>query len=92
MSPSTSTPQSDFPDAFTAARALGRGVNLGDALEAPKEGDWGVVAQEEYFDLIKEAGFGSVRIPDASAPRRTSPLHGGRVRPRDPKVRKWILI
>jgi endoglucanase len=63
MDPSTSTPHTDFPDAFAAARSLGRGVNLGDTLEAPNEGDWGVVAQEEYFDLIKEAGFDSVRIP-----------------------------
>lgn len=42
---------------------LGRGVNLGNALEAPREGDWGVVLQEEYFQLIKDAGFDSVRIP-----------------------------
>ena len=42
---------------------FGRGVNLGNALEAPKEGDWGVVLKEEYFDLIKQAGFQSVRIP-----------------------------
>lgn len=42
---------------------LGRGVNLGNALEAPREGEWGVVLQEEYFDLIRNAGFNSVRIP-----------------------------
>ena len=30
------------PDAFAHARRLGRGINLGNALEAPKEGDWGV--------------------------------------------------
>lgn len=54
---------------------FGRGVNLGNALEAPNEGDWGVTLKEEYFDLIKEAGFQSVRIParwsahaDKSAP------------------------
>jgi len=63
MPPSTPTPQPEFPDAFAAAQALGRGVNLGNALEAPNEGDWGVVVQEEYFDLIKDAGFDSVRIP-----------------------------
>ena len=52
-----------FPEAFAAARALGRGINLGNALEAPSEGEWGVVIREEYFDLIRQAGFNSVRIP-----------------------------
>jgi len=47
------------------AEVLGmrRGVNLGNALEAPREGAWGVVLREEYFRLIKEAGFDTVRIP-----------------------------
>ncbi len=61
--PMTPTPQFQFPDAFAAKDALGRGVNLGNALEAPSEGEWGVVIKEEYFALIKEAGFDSVRIP-----------------------------
>lgn len=42
---------------------IGRGINLGNALEAPNEGDWGVVLQESYFREIKQAGFQSVRIP-----------------------------
>jgi len=42
---------------------LGRGINLGNALEAPNEGEWGVTLQEEYFRLIKEKGFDTVRIP-----------------------------
>jgi endoglucanase len=42
---------------------FGRGVNLGNALESPKEGGWGVVLKEEYFELIAKAGFDSVRIP-----------------------------
>ncbi|MBN1813253.1 MAG: glycoside hydrolase family 5 protein, partial [Anaerolineae bacterium] len=50
-------------DAYERNARLGRGVNLGNALEAPQEGEWGVVLQEEYFDLIAEAGFDSVRIP-----------------------------
>lgn len=41
----------------------GRGVNLGNALDAPNEGEWGVRLKEEYFDRIAEAGFNSVRIP-----------------------------
>ncbi len=42
---------------------LRRGVNLGNALEAPYEGAWGVVLHERYFQLIKEAGFDTVRVP-----------------------------
>lgn len=40
-----------------------RGVNLGDCLEAPNEGDWGHVIQKEWFAKIREAGFDHVRIP-----------------------------
>jgi len=49
--------------AFRQLERLGRGINLGNALEAPLEGEWGVVLEEEYFRLIQEAGFQSVRIP-----------------------------
>src|SRR5262249_30642097 len=35
----------------------------GNALDAPKEGTWGVVLKDEYFQSIKEEGFTSVRIP-----------------------------
>jgi len=51
------------PDAFKMNQMLGRGVNIGNALEAPKEGEWGVVIREEYFDIIKQAGFDSIRLP-----------------------------
>jgi endoglucanase len=64
-----------FPDAFAATQSLGRGINLGDALEAPREGQWGVVIAKQYFELIKKAGFNSVRIPinwDVHA-RKTAP-------------------
>ncbi len=50
-------------DPFEQNQLLGRGMNLGNALEAPYEGAWGVVLQSEYFDLIQQAGFNSVRIP-----------------------------
>ena len=43
--------------------AFGRGINLGNALDAPREGAWGVVLKEEYFEAIRAAGFDSVRIP-----------------------------
>jgi endoglucanase len=44
-------------------KLLGRGVNLGNALDAPSEGEWGVTLEERYFDLVKQAGFNSVRLP-----------------------------
>ncbi len=50
-------------DPFAQNAKLGRGINLGNALEAPNEGEWGVTLKSEYFDLIKSAGFNSVRIP-----------------------------
>lgn len=49
--------------AFTGSRRLGRGVNLGNALEAPSEGAWGVTLEAGYFKTIKDGGFDSVRIP-----------------------------
>ena len=49
--------------AFKQNKLLARGINLGNALDAPKEGEWGVTLKEQYFQLIKDAGFNSVRIP-----------------------------
>ncbi len=42
---------------------LARTVNLGNALEAPHEGDWGMVIRKAYIDSIAGAGFTAVRIP-----------------------------
>ena len=56
-------PPTPIRDAFEANRLLGRGVNLGNALEAPKEGEWGITLKEGYFEAIRKAGFDSVRIP-----------------------------
>jgi endoglucanase len=39
------------------------GVNLGNMLEAPKEGAWGVSVHEEYFPIIRQAGFSIIRVP-----------------------------
>ncbi len=50
-------------DPFVQNTELGRGINLGNALEAPNEGEWGVTLEAEFFELIKAAGFSSVRIP-----------------------------
>ena len=45
------------------APTLRRGVNFGNMLEAPNEGEWGLTVQEEYFDLVNDAGFDFVRLP-----------------------------
>lgn len=50
-------------DPFEQIKQLGRGVNFGNALEAPKEGEWGMVLEERFFDLVKEGGFATIRLP-----------------------------
>jgi len=60
---STTLPAYDWPDAFAMNSRIGRGVNFGDALEAPSEGEWGVVLKEEYFQKAMDAGFDSIRLP-----------------------------
>ncbi|GIX00498.1 MAG: endoglucanase [Pirellulaceae bacterium] len=49
--------------AFAANQRLGRGINLGNFLEAPRGADWGVRIEEGHFKLIRDAGFDSVRLP-----------------------------
>jgi endoglucanase len=39
------------------------GVNLGNALEAPNEGDWGYRIELPHLDAIRDAGFDGVRLP-----------------------------
>ncbi len=51
------------PQLVTTPAASLRGVNLGNALEAPNEGEWDVTLQEDYFQQIHDAGFSLVRIP-----------------------------
>ncbi len=51
-------------DAFYWNDQIGRGINLGNMLEGPlKKNGWGREPEIRYFDLIKEAGFDSVRMP-----------------------------
>lgn len=50
-------------DAILYNKLLGRGINLGNALEAPQEGAWGMKLEAEFFQKIKEAGFNSLRLP-----------------------------
>jgi endoglucanase len=42
---------------------LRRGINLGNALDAPSEGEWGVVLAASDFVAVKETGFDHVRLP-----------------------------
>jgi len=74
------------PDAARQTRRLGRGINLGNALEAPSEGAWGVKLQPAYFDAIRRAGFDAIRLPirwsahaEAEAPYSIDPTFFERV-------------
>lgn len=49
--------------ARTIAECLGRGVNLGNMLESPRERSWGVSFKPWMHDAVRELGFDSVRIP-----------------------------
>ena len=51
------------PSVTSINEALGRGVNLGNALEAPREGEWGIGLDASYFEVIAAAGFSHVRLP-----------------------------
>ena len=42
---------------------MGRGINLGNVLSAPVEGNWSGAATEQYFIDVAEAGFKNVRVP-----------------------------
>jgi endoglucanase len=79
-------PPKDRSDVFATNKALGRGMNLGNALEAPNEGDWGLTLEAGFFKLIKEAGFQTVRVPvkwsahaSATAPYTIEPKFFARI-------------
>ncbi len=47
-----------------AVSQMGRGINIGNTLEPPDEGDWNnPPVQEYYFDDYVAAGFSTIRIP-----------------------------
>ncbi|MDQ0204314.1 glycoside hydrolase family 5 protein [Pectinatus haikarae] len=52
-----------FPEIADADIPFKRGINLANALEAPKGDYWGVTIENKYFTKIKEEGFDCVRIP-----------------------------
>ena len=49
--------------AINAVAEMGIGINLGNTLDAPNEGDWALAAEEYYIQAFKDAGFQHVRIP-----------------------------
>ena len=55
--------QTQSADIFELNRKLGRGINLGNYLEPPRNADWSVKIVEDHLAVIKNAGFNSIRIP-----------------------------
>jgi endoglucanase len=43
--------------------SIHRGINLDNALETPHEGDWGVTLPSDYFSIIHQSGFDTIRVP-----------------------------
>ncbi len=50
-------------NAAAVAAALGRGVNFGNILEAPAEGQWGLRLSDRLFDAARAAGVTTIRLP-----------------------------
>lgn len=42
---------------------MGRGINLGNVLSAPIEGNWAPAVQQTFFEDVANVGFTTVRIP-----------------------------
>jgi endoglucanase len=49
--------------ATKATAGLQRGVSFGNAMEAPKEGEWGWILSAFAFATVREAGLDHVRVP-----------------------------
>lgn len=49
--------------ATVQALPVSRCINLGNALDAPNEGDWGYTIQRHHLTRIADAGFDTVRLP-----------------------------
>jgi aryl-phospho-beta-D-glucosidase BglC (GH1 family) len=49
--------------AFEMNERLGKGVNMGNAFEAPTETAWGNPWKAEYFEIMADLGFNHVRLP-----------------------------
>lgn len=84
----------DSLKAYRRNGAIGRGINFGNALEAPNEGEWGLTIRESYVQAVADAGFNSVRLPicwsahtGRSAPYTIDPAFLSRV----DEVISWCL-
>jgi endoglucanase len=51
-------------DAFAVNKLIGRGINFGNTFdrEIEKDDEWSWIVKDEHFQIIKDAGFNSVRI------------------------------
>ena len=45
------------------SRAMGPGINFGNMLDAPNEGDWGLTVMPEYIQAAWAQGFRTIRLP-----------------------------
>ena len=86
--------QSPVGGARVRSDPFGRGINFGNALEAPVEGDWGLTLLERHVAAVADAGFRTVRLPvkwsahaASEAPYAIDPAFLARV----DEVVGWIL-
>ena len=59
-------------DSYSMVERMGRGINLGNVLSAPVEGNWAAIVEQQYFVDVAAAGFTNVRIPIDFFGARTS--------------------
>ena len=57
---------------YELVEEMGRGINLGNVLSAPVEGNWAPIVYEQFFIDVKNEGFSNVRIPVDFFGNRTS--------------------
>ena len=61
--PSAETETEDAAKYPISVPPISRCMNLGSALEAPNEGEWGYVIRRADLARLKEAGFDTIRLP-----------------------------
>jgi endoglucanase len=77
-----------------AVAAMGIGINMGNTLDAPREGDWALPAQAHYFKDYEKAGFDHVRVPitwDAHTAKTSPYAVDGEFMDRVEQVVDWAL-